>query len=43
MFELAHVHMHVLTKTKDNHSAHSTVINISNLFTTLASFYAIYI
>ena len=43
MFELAHVHMHVFTKTKDNRRAHSTVINILNLFNPLPIFYAIYI
>ena len=35
--------MHILTKTKDNRRAHSTVINISNSFTTQAIFYTIYI
>ena len=34
-YELMHVKMHVATETKYNCSAHSTVINISNLFTIL--------
>ena len=40
-FELVLVYLHVLTKTKYNCIAQSTVINISNLFSTLAIFYAI--